>query len=179
MVYKNLWLGYETNERFKMKSLIATTAFGLSLTFSPQAMAQELGSGSVLQHSGEPGDFIVLRDCVVYWLSEGDQLFRDATVRSLKADSTIIEYNGCVMTIPEKQDVTLDDEFCGLVVADNDSMAQIALTNQSGRPASVSQIASSGNAPLIVGGVVLSAGGIAAATDGGSNGTSSITSSAA
>lgn len=141
------------------------------------AFAQKSSYGSVMDHSGEPGELIVSRDGIVYWLSTGDDLFENDVLRAQEADSATIRFKGCVFTLPEQEDVELDDEFCVVAAADEPSMAAIA--SEAATFSETSAIPTGVNAPLIVGGVVLSAGGIAAATNGGGGGTGSEASAAA
>ena len=138
---------------------------------------QNMPNGSVIEHRSEPGELIVLRDDIIYWLSAGDDLFKADIVRSQNADTATISYNGCTMVLPEKQDVSLDDEFCALAALEAPSMAQIA--SEGGSTLGTTALVSNANAPLVLGGVVLSAGGIAAATNGGNGGTGSAASAAA
>ena len=161
--------------------LVASVALGTSVTTLAQAedviSNDKLSNGQVVEHLGETGDLIVLRDGVVYYLSTGDDLFQADILRSEKADAATVTYNGCSFTLPEKQDVTLDDEFCAFALGEEPSMAQIA--SEGGTALGTTTIATNANAPFIIGGVVLSAGGIAAATNGGNGGTGSVASVAA
>lgn len=141
------------------------------------ANSQTSPSGSVLQYNGTAGDLIVSRDGIVYFLSSGDSLFENDVLRTQTKNSTTISFNGCMFTLPEKQDVKLDDEFCALASAEEASMARLAGESEIGGPFESSQ--SPANAPLVVGGVVLSAGGIAAATGGDNGGSGSTASQAA
>jgi hypothetical protein len=162
-------------------SLIGMLMLGASVTIAGHAdevtSKMPLANGQVVEHLGETGDLIVLRDGVVYYLSTGDDLFQADILRSENADAASITYNGCEFTLPEKQDVTLDDEFCAFAMVEEPSMAQIA--SEGGTTLGATTIATNANAPFIIGGVVLSAGGIAAATNGGNGGTGSVASAAA
>lgn len=161
-----------------MKRVIGMSVLIASLiATSMMASAQKQPRGMVIEHTGDEGELIVSRDGIVYWLSIGDDLFSNDVLRAQNADMATITYNGCVITLPQKKDVTLDDEFCALVVLDQPAMAQLASEN--GVLTGSTATATAANAPLIVGGVVLSAGGLAAATDGGSGGTGSAASAAA
>ena len=153
--------------------IIAAGLFASSMV----AFAQEQPNGIVIEHAGDEGELIVLRNGIVYWLSTGDDLFSSDVLRAQDADMATITYNGCVMTLPKKEDVTLDDEFCALVVLDEPVMAQVASESRALTGSTTTVTAA--NAPLIVGGVVLSAGGLVAATDGGGGGTGSAASAAA
>lgn len=155
---------------------ILVLAVGL-LAPSMMAFAQKQANGMVIEHAGDEGELIVSRDGIVYWLSTGDDLYSDDVVRAQNADMATITYNGCVMTLPQKEDVTLDDEFCALVVLDEPTMAQVA--SEGSVLTGSTPITTAANAPLVVGGVVLSAGGLVAATDGGNGGTGSAASAAA
>lgn len=155
---------------------ILVFAIGL-IASSKMAFAQEQAYGMVIEHAGNQGELIVSREGIVYWLSTGDDLYTNDVLRAQEADMATITYKGCVMTLPQKEDVTLDDEFCALVIADGPTMAQVA--GDSGVLRDSVAIQSVANAPLVVGGVVLSAGGLVAATDGGHGGTGSATSRAA
>lgn len=153
--------------------LLATVALVLPL----QTFAESSARGSVIEHSGETGDLIVSRDGVIYWLSAGDDLFSEDVVRAQNAETAKISFNGCEFTLPEKEDVTLDDQFCVLAAADGRTMAQVA--SETGNSVGSVGVVTAANAPLIVGGTILSAGGIAAAINGGDGGTGSAASIAA
>lgn len=148
-------------------------AVATALALHGPLSAQEIENGSVVEHTGETGDLIVLRDGLVFWLSTGDDLFEADIVRASYPDMSIVSYNGCVFTLPENEDVPLDDDFCSLTVANAPTMAEVASRND------VTALVSGADAPLMVGGVVLSAGGLAAATNGGNGGTESVASAAA
>ncbi|NQY14325.1 MAG: hypothetical protein HRT81_10765 [Henriciella sp.] len=162
-------------------SLFGILVLGAAATSATQAdeaaAKQPLADGQVVEHLGETGDLIVLRDGVVYYLSTGDDLFHADILRSENADVASVTYSGCTFTLPEKEDVTLDDEFCAFAMGEEPSMAQIA--SEGGTTLGATTIATNANAPFIIGGVVLSAGGIAAATNGGNGGTGSVASAAA
>ncbi|MEM7329355.1 MAG: hypothetical protein AAF437_11485 [Pseudomonadota bacterium] len=157
--------------------LVASVLALATIVLPETALAQKEARGEVIEHSGEPGDFIVSRDSVVYWLSTGDDLYSGDIVRAQGADTATITFNGCEMTMPEKEDVTLDDEFCVIAGLVQPSMAAIA--SQGGPIVGTTTATTTASSPLIVGGVVLSAGGLAAATNGGNGGTGSIASAAA
>ncbi|MEO1323962.1 MAG: hypothetical protein AAFV59_13255 [Pseudomonadota bacterium] len=153
--------------------VLATSLLATSMV----AFAQKQANGMVIEHDGDQGELIVSRDGIVYWLSTGDDLYSNDVLRAQNADMATIVYNGCVMTLPQKEDVTLDEEFCALVVLDEPAMAQVA--NESGVLTGSSTITTAANAPLVVGGVVLSSAGLVAAVDGGRGGTGSAASAAA
>ncbi|MEL6756005.1 MAG: hypothetical protein AAFP81_06175 [Pseudomonadota bacterium] len=153
-------------------SIMIAGAFGLSLIGS--ATAEQKEAGTVLKHSGEAGDLIASRDGVVYWLSTGDNLFPNDIIRASRSNVSTIDYDGCTFTLPEKQDVLLDENFCDLTAVYQPTMAESASEKQIWIDSET--VTGSDNAPLIVGGVVLSAGGLAAAANGGSSGTESVVS---
>ena len=138
------------------------------------AFAETGAIGSVVEHLGESGELIVSRDGIVYFLTTGDDLFDDDIVRAQHADASTIRVYGCTFTLPEKKDVSLGEEFCSLAAIEPTSMAEIASKSGTG----LESVAAT-NAPLIVGGVVLSAGGIAAATEEGSRSRTSSSNAAA
>lgn len=150
----------------------------IAMSLPVSAVAQKAAGGSVLEHSGEVGDLIVSRDGLVYHLSVGDELYENDILRAQFAKIATVSYNGCEFTLPEKQDVTLDSEFCNLVVATAPTSAEVASQSTTLAASNVGA-GSLMNAPLMIGGTVLSAGGIAAAVNGGDGGTESAASSAA
>lgn len=161
-----------------MQRLIATFLLTMAgATLPLQSFADISPKGSVIEHSGETGELIVSRDGVVYWLSTGDDLFLGDVVRAQNAEAARISFNGCEYVLPEKQDVNLNGEFCALASVEEPTMAQLA--SESGSSVGAVGAATAANAPLIVGGTVLSAGGIAAAINGGDGGTGSAASVAA
>ncbi|MEL7096322.1 MAG: hypothetical protein AAGK70_12860 [Pseudomonadota bacterium] len=153
--------------------IVTIASFVVAASAIP-AHAQNQADGTVLSYSGEPGQLIVSRDGIVYWLTEGDDLFDDDVVRAQRGGSSSILYNGCEFELPENEDVTLGDQFCSLASAEEGSMAMIASEGNLGN--GVIEVVSGANAPFLVGGTVLSAGGIAAATGGGNGGTGSTAS---
>ncbi len=160
--------------RFGLIAIAAASA----LQSASIASAREVSQGTVLEHAGEPGELIVSRDGVIYWLSTGDELFSDDVLRAQKADTSTITFNGCVITLEAKVDTVLDDQACtALILSDTTTMAETAA--ESGSAVGPFDGAINAGAPLTVGGIILSAGGLAAATDGGSGGTASATSNAA
>lgn len=158
-----------------MNSLVSIAiAAATVVSLSASAHAQKEPSGSVVSHSGKSGNLIVSRDTIVYWLSEGDNLFEGDIIRAQTDDSATITFNGCTYSLPGKTDVALDDEFCTLAAVAEPSMALVA--SEGGAVSGIGPILSQANAPLVVGGVILSTGGIAAATGGDSGGTGSTAS---
>lgn len=147
--------------------VLATTMLSTSV-----AEAQKTPMGLVTEHSGEPGDLIASRDGIVYRISQGDELFLGDTLR-VRTEATII-FSGCTYTLPQNEDIYLDYEFCSLVANTEPSMAFLASEGRSAVGAS--EAISAGFAPLVVGGIVLSSGGLAAAIGGDDGGTGSIAS---
>lgn len=133
------------------------------MAYSQERFAQ----GSVIEYAGAPGELVVSRDGIIYYLSTGDDLFENDILRSKEESTSTIVYNGCVFELPASEDVSLDEEFCALVgVKKSPSMATLASQGEV-TGASATNIASETNAPLIVGGVILSAGGLAAVSGSG------------
>lgn len=159
------------------KSYVLLLVGILFWTSNLPAAAEQKARGNVTSFSGVPGDLIVSRDGVVYWLSLGDDLFENDTVRSRTDDPASIIYDGCEFTLPDGVDVLLDNEICVLATGQESSMAAISSQNES--VAVGSALMPRSNAPLMVGGVLLSAGGLAAATGGDNGGTGSTASSQA
>lgn len=143
------------------------------------ALAQKNAEGSVVEYSGIPGELIVSRDGIVYYLSTGEDLFNGDILRSKEGDVATITYRGCTYDLPSNEDVALDDEFCALIVAEEPTMAMAASGGAESIGLNLGAVVNSANAPLMVGGVVLSAGGLAAATGGDGGGAGSATSAAA
>lgn len=135
----------------------------------PASNAQEkLPNGTVVQYSGERGGLIVSRDSIVYFLTQGDHLFENDILRSKAAGVTTIVFNGCMFDLPAAEDIELDNEFCAAQGLEESSMATLAAEGET--VISEGIVGQTANAPLIVGGVVLSAGGLAAATGAGGGG---------
>ena len=161
-----------------LRTFINVAIVSVVATLTPcSAFADQNADGSVIEYAGQRGDLIVSRDGVVYWLSEGDKLFTHDILRARFGDSSTIRYQGCEITLPENEDVVLDSAFCDIIVTEEPTMAATASEN-GGLRSSVGS-ATGANAPLIVGGVVLSAGGLVATTNGGNGGTGSAASAAA
>jgi len=133
--------------------------------------------GEVVSFSGNNGELIMSRDGVVYWLRPGSKLLTGDIVRSKKATVAVIAFDGCEFELPAGEDVFLDEEFCdpAIVAAEptaaEKASAGIASTSLNGPTLRASS-------PLVVGGVVLSAGGLAAASGGDGGGAGSETASA-
>ena len=145
---------------------------------------QNFAEGSVTEYTGLPGELIVSRDSVIYYLSTGDDLFGGDILRSREGETTTIVFRGCEMELPASEDVALDDEFCVLAAVEEPTMAAIASTGDGtgvalGAGGGLVAAINSANAPLMVGGVVLSAGGIAATTGGDGGGAGAATRQAA
>ena len=138
----------------------------------PTSHAQKSIGNTVIEHIGEHGDLIVSRNGIVYFLTEGDAVHRNDVLRARYEDTSTIMYQGCVMTLPEGKDVKLDDDFCAFAAVEEKTMAERASEG------TIFNETTGTNAPFMIGGVIVSAGGLAAATNGGNNGTGSATSSA-
>lgn len=162
------------------------SVLSLSVAAMPMALAAspQTAEGSVVEYIGVPGELIVSRDSIIYYLSTGDELFSGDVLRSRQAEAATIIFRGCEFELPASEDVALDDEFCAVAAIDEPTMAAIAGAG-AGTGASVGvgsglvAAMNSANAPLVVGGAVLSAGGIAATTGGDGGGAGSPTSAAA
>lgn len=146
-----------------------------SLLVALSGVAQE-PRGEVLAYSGAKGELIMSRDGIIYWLESGSELQFGDILRSRRGDSAIIKFDGCELTLPEGEDVRLDHEFCGEPIAAVPSAAENASNGL--YDISVSDSVVRARAPLVVGGVVLSAGGLVAAIGGDGGGAGSATSAA-
>ncbi|MEM9571896.1 MAG: hypothetical protein AAF996_10535 [Pseudomonadota bacterium] len=160
------------------------SVLSLSIAAMPMALAAspQTAEGSVIEYIGVPGELIVSRDSITYYLSTGDELFSGDVLRSRQAEAATIIFRGCEFELPASEDVALDDEFCAVAAIDEPTMAAIAGAGAGasvGVGSGVVAAMSSANAPLVVGGAVLSAGGIAATTGGDGGGAGSPTSASA
>lgn len=144
----------------RLTLLIALATLGVPSTL-PIIAQSDSSEGSVLEFTGTPGELIVSRDGVIYYLVTGDALFQDDILRSRDAGTTEIIFRGCTYELPAAKDVELGDEFC-VALIDEPSMATIASQENVFVP--LSELEASRNAPLVVGGVVLSYGGLSALT---------------
>lgn len=138
------------------------------------AKGEKSSNGAVVAHLGQDGELIVSRDSVIYWLSTGDRLFEEDIVRAQQPNKSTIVFNGCVRTLPEKEDVLLDSGFCSLASLDGPSLAAIA--SEGGAVSELGSSSITQASPLVVGATTLSAAGLIEALDGGSGGTGSVAS---
>lgn len=116
--------------------------------------------GSVIEFQADQGELIVFRDGIIYYLMEGDDLFVNDILRAKDENTTTITFRGCTFELPASEDVILDDEFC-VVAVDQPTLAELESLGHSSD--GLVSTPSTNRAPLIVGGVVLSVGGLSAA----------------
>jgi len=130
----------------------------------PACAQDDLAQGSVIEFTGEQGELIVARDGIIFYLVKGDELFQNDVLRAKDGDTTTIVFQGCVLELPAAKDIELDDELC-LMITEAPTMAEVALLDDA--VGSIGANEPNGGAPLVVGGVVLSIGGLSALTGQG------------
>lgn len=161
----------------KFGSALASLSFSL-LTMSPAVSQDITAQGSVIEFLGAQGELIVSREGIIFYLQSGDELFLDDILRTKDEDTTTISFRGCAFELPAATDVTLDDEFCNLASA-TETMAEKAVIALEG--VAVEVVETTENSPLLIGGVILSAGGLSAFTGqgGGSSASDPVVTSSA
>lgn len=122
--------------------------------------------GYVVEYVGKPGELVMSRDGVVYVASTGSTLQAGDIVRATKSNSTVIQFDGCELLLPEMKDILLDEKFC----EDPTPLSMAAIASENPVAVANEVIASGTRAPLIIGGISVAGGGILAATGSGNGG---------